>query len=218
MSKQSIRNKTKIKVSGYQSKKEDHEQIKSHLSKIMSREIKWVIISIFFVIMIMISTAYAIFTATEKSKNYNTLTVGTLQIDFSENEDGNVINLNGAYPETDEEGEKESPYEFVITNTGTLDASYKIRIINDTEMIEKDNCQDNLLDFSDIKVKIGNEEPFLLSDKLPNEFIIKEGVIAANSTASYSIRMWIKEDASNNVLGKHYHGKIVIDSVNLSTK
>lgn len=210
------RNRRKIKINNYH-KKEKNENPKGYLSKIMSREIKWIIFSIFLVLMLMISTAYAIFSTTVKSENYNTITVGTLKIDFSENKDGNVINLNGVYPESDEEGAKEKPYTFTITNAGTLDASYKIRIVNDTDMIEKDDCQNNLLDFSDIKVKVGNDNSFLLSDKDSNDYVVAEGVIASQSQANYDIRMWIKENASNNVLGKHYHGKIIVDSVNLSS-
>ena len=210
------RNRRKIKINNYH-KKEKNENQKGYLSKIMSREIKWIIFSIFLVLMLMISTAYAIFSTTVKSENYNTITVGTLKIDFSENKDGNVINLNGAYPESDEEGAKEKPYTFTITNAGTLDASYKIRIVNDTDMIEKDGCQNNLLDFSDIKVKVGNDNSFLLSDKDSNDYVVAEGVIASQSQSNYDIRMWIKENASNNVLGKHYHGKIIVDSVNLSS-
>lgn len=210
------KNKRKIKINNYHQKGKE-ENTNNYLSKIASREIKWIIFSIFLVLMLMISTAYAIFTATVKSKDYNTITVGTLKIDFSENVDGNVINLNGAYPETEEEGSKEKPYKFTITNTGTLDASYKIRIINDNEMIEKDGCQNNLLDFSDIKVKIGNDNSFMLSEKDSKEYVVAEGVVASSSQASYDIRMWIRGDASNNVLGKHYHGKIVVDSVNLSS-
>ena len=84
-------------------------------------------------------------------------------------------------------------------------------------MIQKDGCQNNLLDFSDIKVKVGNDNSFLLSDKDSNDYVVAEGVIASQSQANYDIRMWIKENASNNVLGKHYHGKIIVDSVNLSS-
>ena len=84
-------------------------------------------------------------------------------------------------------------------------------------MIEKDGCQNNLLDFSDIKVKIGNDNSFILSEKDSKEYVVAEGVVASSSQASYDIRMWIRGDASNNVLGKHYHGKIVVDSVNLSS-
>lgn len=209
------KNKRKIKINNYQ--KEKSKKLNNYLPRIMSREIKWIIFSIFLILMLMISTAYAIFSTTVKSKDYNTVTVGTLKIDFSENQDGNTINLNGAYPESDEDGSKEKPYKFTITNTGTLDASYKIRIVNDTDMIEKDGCQNNLLDFSDIKIKVGNNDGFLLSDKDSNNYIVAEGVVASSSQANYDIRMWIKENASNNVLGKHYHGKIVVDSVNLSS-
>ena len=209
------KNKRKIKINNYQ--KEESKKLNNYLPRIMSREIKWIIFSIFLILMLMISTAYAIFSTTVKSKDYNTVTVGTLKIDFSENQDGNTINLNGAYPESDEDGSKEKPYKFTITNTGTLDASYKIRIVNDTDMIEKDGCQNNLLDFSDIKIKVGNNDGFLLSDKDSNNYIVAEGVVASSSQANYDIRMWIKETASNNVLGKHYHGKIVVDSVNLSS-
>ena len=61
------RNRRKIKINNYH-KKEKNENQKGYLSKIMSREIKWIIFSIFLVLMLMISTAYAIFSTTVKSE------------------------------------------------------------------------------------------------------------------------------------------------------
>lgn len=214
--KNTVRNKRKIKVVDYENDVIDTKDAKKQISKTFSRELKITIVSIFVVTIVMISSAFAIFSSVQKSEKYNTLTVGTLKVDFIDTEDGmgNIINLNGAYPISDSKGQEEDPYSFKITNSGTLAASYKIKILDDTDMINEDNCQNNLLDKSKIRVSINKGEAFTLSDAEASGFTVEQGTLEASDVKNYEIRIWIKEDSGNEVLGKHYHGKIVVEGVN----
>ena len=214
--KKTVRNKRKIKVADYENDVVDTKDTTKQISKTFSRELKITIVSIFVVTIVMISSAFAIFSSVQKSEKYNTLTVGTLKVDFIDTEDGmgNIINLNGAYPISDAKGQEEDPYSFKITNSGTLAASYKIKILDDTDMINEDNCQNNLLDKSKVRVSINKGEVFTLSDTEAGEFTVEQGTLEASDVKNYEIRIWIKEDSGNEVLGKHYHGKIVVEGVN----
>ena len=216
---QTIRNKRKIRVSNYNNTDTvDTSEAKKMISKGFSREIKFTIISVFIVTITMISSAFAIFSSIDKSKESNTLTVGTLNVIFDNNENGmgNIINLNGAYPETDSEGLKENPYSFKITNSGNIDAGYKIKVIDDTDMIAEDGCENNLIDKNNLRVSVDGKEAFNLSDTASNDYIVETGYLSAGKSKEYSIRMWLSEQSGNEVLGKHYHGKIVIEAKNTS--
>lgn len=214
--RKTIRNKRKIGIDNYQKIYSQNNESTKKITKGLSREIKLTIFSIFAVTITMISSAYAIFSSVQKSENYNTITVGTLKIDFNDTEDGlgNIIKLNGAYPESDNDGQKEEPYTFKITNSGNISANYKIKILDDTDMIESDNCQDNLLDKTKIKLSINGGEPITLSDKEANSYEIANGILTPNNSRTYKIRIWITDQAGNEVLGKHYHGKIVVEGEN----
>lgn len=211
-----IRNKRKIKVDYNNYTTIDDERINRTISKAITRETKMTIISIFIVTIVMISSAFAIFSSVQRSNDYNTLTVGVLKVDFEKGNSnlGNVINLNGAFPSADEEGLKTEPYSFSIVNSGTLNAKYNVKIVDDLDMIETDMCNDKLLSKGYVKISINNEPPFILQTKDSNGFIVKDGVLRAGESKNFSIRIWIDQNAGNDSLGKHYHGKIVVESEN----
>lgn len=212
--RKTLRNKRKIKIDHTRDHYMDKEEVNKRFSKAITRQTKVTMVSIFFVTIVMISSAYAVFSSVQKSQDYNTLSVGVLKVDFDKNESNlsNVINLNGAYPVTDQEGQNTTPYRFSITNSGTIDANYKIRIIDDNDMIEEDGCSDNLLNKGYVKVSINSGEPFLLTQVELNDYTIKEGVLASGQKEQLDIRIWIDENAGNDSLGKHYHSKIVVES------
>lgn len=218
--RKTIRNKRKIAVDySNQQNNNNNQELNQTITKAITRETKLTIISIFVVTIVMISSAYAIFSSVQKSKDYNTLTVGVLKVDFNKNGDdlGNVIKLNGAYPVSDSEGLKTSPYSFTITNSGTLNAKYRIKIIDDNDMIDSDDCSDKLLDKKYIKVSVNDEKPFLLNTTETNNYIISDGDINVSESKTFNIKIWIDENATNDVLGKHYHGKIVVETQNMNT-
>ena len=77
--------------------------------------------------------SYALFTNTLYGKKIVEVTSGTFKIDFK---DGNIIDLNNASPVSDAAGLQTTPYTFVVSNTGSLDAKYNI------SLEEKDNGVD----------------------------------------------------------------------------
>ena len=180
------------------------------LTKMAKRQLVATLLSILGVTIVSLGSAYAFFTSISKSADYNVIKVGTLNIDFGE-ESSNTINLSGQYPMSDEEGLKLTPYTFTIENTGTLPADYEIFIQDDTDMIKQDNCANNQLNKDYIKYKLNEGEPLVLSTIAGNDYKIASGSLEVGQKETYTLYVWIKEGAGNDVLNKHYHGKLVIN-------
>lgn len=182
------------------------------LSKILKRELTLTLLSIFAVTIIFLGGSYSIFSQIKKADDYNVLKTGTLALEFQDTEEGlgNIISLNGEFPVSDDIGKEKQPYTFKIKNTGTVNATYKIRIVDDTDMIEADECADKQIEKSVIKYSLDEGEPLLLS-QVPDT-VVKEGDILGGSSETHTIRMWISDQAGNEVLGKHYHGKIIVEA------
>ena len=215
MKKSTIRNKRKIRLEHYNPEEQTKKQRK-FMSITYSRNVKLTIVSIFAILLTAMTGSYAYLSSVQKSEKYNTLTSGVLKVDFNNTEEGmgDVINLNGTYPESDSDGLDEQPYTFKITNTGTLNASYKVKIIDDADMIEEDHCSDNLLPKDKIRVSIDGENAFTLSTKENDSYVVATGTLNANKSKVHNVRVWIDINSGNEVLGKHYHGKIVVETVN----
>ena len=190
------------------------EKQKIRLTKFLKREIVVMVISVLAVTIVILGGSYAILTNIQRAEKYNVIKAGTLQIAYDDTSSGlgNIINLNGAYPESDAVGQSREPYRFKITNTGSLNVKYMIKLLDDTDMIAEDGCQDKLLDKSKIKYSINGGEPVIL-DSIKEEYIAINGSIGPLKSTTYEIRMWIDESAGNEVLGRHYHGKIVVEAV-----
>ncbi len=191
----------------------DENSTSFKLTKIFKRELTLTIISIVGVTIIMLGGSYSIFSQITRADDSSVLKTGTLALEFNDTDEGlgNIINLNGEYPISDDEGLEKKPYTFKITNTGSINASYKIRILDDSSMIDEDGCINELLRKEVIKYSIDGESPLLLSNA--SEGVIKTGTLEGGGSAVHSIKMWISDLADNSDLGKHYHGKILVEAV-----
>ncbi len=183
------------------------------LTKMAKRQLLVTLFSILGVTIISLGSAYAVFTSVSKSADYNVIKVGTLNIDFG-SDSSNTIDLRGQYPMSDEEGLKLTPYVFTITNTGTLTADYEVFIQDDTDMINQDNCSGNQLNKDYIRYKLDTGNPTNLSSIAGSNYKIASGSLEAGSSVTYTLYVWIREGVGNDVLYKHYHGKIVVNGVN----
>ena len=183
------------------------------LTKMAKRQLLVTLFSILGVTIISLGSAYAVFTSVSKSEDYNVIKVGTLNIDFG-SDSSNTIDLTGQYPMSDEEGLKLTPYVFTITNTGSLTADYEVFIQDDTDMINQDNCSGNQLNKDYIRYKLDTGSPANLSSIAGSNYKIASGSLEAGGSVTYTLYVWIREGVGNDVLNKHYHGKIVVNGVN----
>ncbi len=202
----------KIKITD--EKKESYNFKEAALTKMAKRQLLVTLLSILGVTVISLGSAYAVFTSISKSADYNVIKVGTLNIDFGE-DSGNTINLSDKYPMSDEEGLKLTPYVFSIKNTGSLAADYEVFIQDDTDMISQDNCSNNQLNKDYIRYKLDTGSPTNLSSIADSNYKIASGSLEAGGSVTYTLYVWIREGVGNDVLGKHYHGKIVVNGVNM---
>ena len=182
------------------------------LTKMAKRQLFITLFSILGVTIISLGSAYAIFTSVSKSAEYNVIKVGTLNIDYGDA--SNTIDLNGQYPMSDEEGLKLEPYKFTIQNTGSLKADYEVFIEDDTDMINNDNCANNQLNKDYIRYKLDTGTPANLSSIAGTNYKIATGSLEPGGSVTYTLYVWIREGVGNDVLNKHYHGKIVVNGVN----
>ncbi len=199
------------------SKKQEYTEVSAYkISKFTRREIIMTIVTVLAITSFALGTSYAIFSDIETSSNYNIVESGNLEIAFDHTEDGigNVLSLNNAYPMSDSDGLLQTGYTFKVTNTGTLDSDYSVKVLDDDGMIEADGCASNLLDKSKIKVSIDGSTPVLLSALEASNWVIQTGKLKTNETVTHTIRMWIDINSGNEVLGKHYHGKILVTATN----
>ena len=181
-------------------------------------------IAVFVVVLSMIGGSYAFFTSSSSAGEYNVLQAGKLEISYVEGEDGygDILSLNGAYPVSDAAGLQNDSYRFSITNTGNVAVDYRVRIENDDAIIAEDGCENNLLDFNYIKYTFDYTQANPVTPKLlgtQDDYIIYDSQAAnqpglqPGDSRIHEIKVWITEDAPNSVLGKHFHGKVVIETI-----
>ncbi len=195
------------------------ERPKFRFSKLVKHQVYLTVISILGVTAVILGSSYAMFTSLDGSSNYNTIKVGTFQIEFSPI--GSAINLIDAFPVSDAEGSSstKTPYKFTIKNGGSLEASYTIAIAPDTSMISQDNCANNLLldKYVNFKLSSSVNKSGTLTDFVCNQggksmYCLTTKTLAAGATDTYELRLWINESAKgdNSILGRHFHDEIYI--------
>lgn len=162
------------------------------------------------------TASYAFFTTRANSKDFVIYT-GSLAVDYQKNTD--VLNLKDLYPMTNTEGlNLDASHEFTITNNGNIRARYQIRL-------EVDNTIKNMIPIEYIKLSYSKNnssysEPVLLSNLNSSFVFIKNQVLATknnnenqNYSDTYSIKLWIDISAPNEIQGKEFKARVVVDSI-----
>ena len=159
---------------------------------------------------VLVGSSYAIFSDVSDQGDYNTVTAGTLQLSY---EDTQSLSLSNLYPVSDVEGMTGEGYTFTVRNTGSLPSDYQVMIQDDTAMIEADGCSDHLMPKANIKVSVNGGVPFLLSSIEESNYMITTGNLQPGESVTHVVKVWIDEASGNEVLGTHFHGKVVVEGV-----
>ena len=170
-------------------------------------------ISILTVLIIFVGSSYALFSKTQSALNKNEYQTGVLQIEYSSD---STLTIN-PIPMTDANGEALTPYIFTITNTGTLDYQYDLKLLTDSTYVASHGCANNQTPAQYIKVKL-NDGTITTLSSLTNGTIITGETIAAGASKTYNLRMWLDISSPNSIIGSHFHGQIVTEGEAIYTE
>lgn len=160
-----------------------------------------------------IAVSYAVWTQVYMGTQENKINTATLILELDESE-SEGISLTNAIPVTDAKGLTYDAYTFKIKNSGTTDANYKISLINDDDKYTSDGCSANKLAWSNIKYSFSkNDEEAIMGLLSDDNGVLNLGTIKAKETDSYSLKLWIKSSATNEIMNQHFHGVIKVEAI-----
>ena len=164
------------------------------------------------VILMLIGLSYGYFFIRKNQKNNNVAGSECFKLEFSN--ESEAINLSNMYPISDEEGKKQVPYSFTITNTCDMLAGYTVNM----EMLEGTTLNSKYLD-----VLVNNEEIKLLSTYEATDTVIAnstesriltKGTLAYNDSVDYTVRFWMDKDVEDvDSMNKYFASKIVVVAI-----
>ena len=161
------------------------------------------------VILTLIGLSYGYFFIKKNQDNNNVAGSKCFKLEFSN--ESEAINLTNMYPISDEEGKKQVPYSFTITNICDMLAGYTVNM----EMLEGTTLNSKYLD-----VLVNNEEIKLLSTYEATDTVIAnstesriltKGTLAYNDSVDYTVRFWLDKDVEDiESMNKYFASKIVV--------
>ncbi len=163
-------------------------------------------ISFICLFLIVAKMSYAFFTTTVKGKEFIVYT-GNLAVNYEKKTD--VINLSNLYPMTNEEGLKQISHSFNVNNSGNIEARYQVRL-------EVDELNKLPLEYVKLSYSVDNKEystPFLLSNLNSSLVFLKDMILSPSSSNTISIKLWIDLNAPNEIQGKEFKARVVVDSI-----
>lgn len=159
----------------------------------------------------LIAISYAVWTKVFEGQKENTLDTATLILTLDESESKGISLIN-AVPVSDQKGLTYEPYTFKLKNSGTIAAKYRIVLVNDEASYEEEQCES--LDWTNIKYSFSkNNETATKGFLSDTAGVMNFGIIDAGQTDSYSLKLWIKSDATNEIMNKHFHGIIKVEAI-----
>ena len=181
-------------------------------SEIRKREIiKNTVFIIFILILAIIPTHYIYY----KFQGNRDIDFSSTSLDVVYHEaSGDKLTISKVTPVTDSVGLSSSKsYNITIKNNLTERVNYKIRIIQDTETILEDECEEYLIPEEDIRisVKVNKKENKIYDLSELEDGVLLENTIEALQSNPIAIRLWVNQDSTlPRGAFLHYHGIIQV--------
>lgn len=176
----------------------------------MKKVKKTILIRVIAVLMagiVTLGVSYSVFTKTKTTTNQYVISVGNFSFDIGS--EANPISLTATYPMTDTSGKKTTPYTFTIKNSSNVKVNYTMELYSDTtNTLTDDLIKIYLVQGSNI---VG---PKTLKETTRT---IYQGSMNAGATLSFSLRLWLHENATTAVSGKTFKGKIRVTATQATT-
>ena len=176
----------------------------------INKQRKILIIAIFCVITLFISTSYALLTNFDKTDNVVVFQTGNLNMSVNNTE--GLINLNNKLPESDTDGlANATPIVLTLTNTGTiLIQGFDVKLVSENSTTNVSTLSEDYIKYA---ISLDNgatyQTPSILSS---NDNIIYSGYnLDVNKSVTIYLKVWIDKNAGNNAINKTYYGSIQVD-------
>jgi len=206
--------------------------------KIFKRETKVILYVVICLTLVVIGASYAMFLQVDKNSQNQVVETGSLVITYT-NGNGNEVSESDVItsstclePMSDEDATflPECAYKLNILNRGSLPASYRLVVYNNTSDLPNGGT---FVDHSLMRVglKKGNKTlnsvgTYTLKD-LPHtletadetaqnniRYVLDEGVLEAGRDITYSVQTWLDEDkVTGAVTGQYVYLKLEVSSV-----
>ena len=174
-------------------------------------KITLLVIGILLALSLMLSSSYALWVFNVSQESTNVLVSDCFEITLTDN---NPIGLSATFPMRDTDGVKTTPYTFTIRNICNHPADFQINL---------ETLNTSTLDASNIKAKLDNTAIALYGDNnyvaptlnsASSAILLKEDTLAQNTSKTYNLRIWLKEDAvQSKVENTTYNSKITVRSI-----
>jgi len=167
------------------------------------------IVIVVLLLTLIIGISFAYWQVTLQQSNQNEVTSSCFEFELLEQND---INLEKAYPMTDEEGKKLTPYEFTIRNICDTATNYQINleILNTTTFEDLSYMKVMLNDEISI---LTNKEPALKTlDDATKSYKLQTGFFDIGQERTFELRLWMDEDTPTDkaYMNKSLFSKITI--------
>ena len=175
---------------------------------------KYLILSIVFVVVLFISSSYALLTNFDTADNVVNVSTGNLNMTI--NNTDSLVNheLSGKYPETDANGFlNASPITLTFTNTGTMDImKYVVKLMPDSDPSKVSTLSTNCIKYA-ISLNLADTlEDSIVGNLGSNNSIIFTGYfLKVNSSKTIYLRLWIDGEAGNDAINKTFYGSVNVD-------
>lgn len=200
--------------------------------KVFKRETKVIAYVVIALTLVVIGTSYALFLQVNNNQDNQVVTAGSLVIEYAK---GNTVTVdenaenNCLKPQSDETGSSTGGCNFTlsITNKGTLPMQYDLLIYNNTTDVDIPSDA-QFVDHSLVRHSLnkqysqeGSNSETITSAKALSELALKENkrvlessMIDVGETITFSLNIWISEDATVDIIGQYVYLKLdVVGSV-----
>ncbi len=164
---------------------------------------------ILFGIALFLGTSYALFSVLVEGNQSISITTKTLEVKLH---DGEYIREDSRGTMTDKQGKNTKPYRFTITNTGTMEAYYKLYLIEEGPIGEKELVNTYYLKY-ELKGDDGSQQEGRIGEL---EQFYQNKMIGIGETITYELRIWLDKDTPNSEQEKSYQSKVAVDANQLN--
>ena len=164
-----------------------------------------------FILMLGVSYAWLTFQV-EGEREFN-LTPQGLDIEIIEK--SKDLTLSSSMPVPDKVGMQSEPFEFSIQNNSKVDVQYVLKLVDDEE--KKNSCSKcKFIPSQDINYELVRKSLDKV-DTLTDERKIDTGILkrGEKNKVDYALKIWLKEDATNDSNGGVFYGKIEVEAVQI---